>query len=184
MNRVGPQPSIPPPPDLSDARHVPGQPDPTFTIFEQGERYALAVGDGEHSSAHAIWDLAEGRWVEFFYSSLAKDRARLRWESLERHGGTPFWSRATPLWLTLHVLVGLLGMGFVAVLISFFIAVAAGIDLDEMGQSGAWVAPAWLAPLGGWLGFVYLRKSMRVRIALLVVGTLIGGLSWVLSAGI
>ncbi len=145
--------------------------------MKRGRRYLLASRDW----AWGVWDQETRNWVRWFEAE-GRDRAWLLWDRLENHGGIPFWRRANPLWITLHVILGFLGMGFVVAMAGYGLVVGTGHDPESIGSHGIPVAIAWFSAAGGWLAFVYLRKPLGVRIRILAATTIVGVLAWLLSA--
>jgi hypothetical protein len=153
-------------------------PAPGVTVVQGGRRYLLASRDW----AWGVWDQQTRSWVRWFEGERTRDRAWLLWDRLENHGGISFWRRATPLWITLHVILGFVGMGFVIAMLGYALTVGTGHDPESIGTHGVPVAIAWFSAFGGWLVFVYLRKPLGVRVRVLAAATIVGVLAWLLSA--
>jgi hypothetical protein len=187
-----PPPPTPPRPDaweLANARFVTGQIETDWILdwaaasdielVEPGERYVLAAG----AWGVGVLDLRDRVWVRAFRGAHASERAWLLWNRLEQDDGISFWRRSSPLWITLHTLLGLIGLGFVVAMLGYALVVLAGVDPERLGSHEVPVAIAWLAPLGAWLGFVYLRRGLTTRKRVLMGGVLLGTICWLLSVG-
>jgi hypothetical protein len=191
---VLPPPFPPPPPPLdawadATSRAFPAQtgPDPVAEWLaasgidpdQRGRRYVLASRDW----AWGVLDWQTRQWVRWFSDGMAHDRAWLLWDRLEQHEGVTFWRRANALWITIHVLLSLFVVEFVAAMIAYAIVVAAGVDPERIGTHALPVIVAWVLAPVGWLTFVYLRRPLRARLMALLGSGVLAIVAWLLSVG-
>lgn len=134
-------------------------------------------GLGYGRDFYAVWDLRTA-WepvARFDASPIGWEAAWRRFHELERVHSIRSWRRPELGWILVHVAIGLIGLGVLQALVIGFVLSAAGRDLAEPTiATEAGRSFAVLTGLTGWLSFVYLEKSPRVRWAVFLVLLLVG----------
>jgi hypothetical protein len=112
---------------------------------------------------------------------MSRDRAWLEWDRLEHHGGIPFRRRPRPLWIVLHVLLGLIGAGFVVAVLGALLRALLGRPADPPAPNALLVLEGWATALIGWLDFVFSRRTRPVRLASMASFWALGVLAWTVA---
>jgi len=130
-----------------------------------------AYGVGADTDHYGVWDLRAGGdpVARFPRTDEGWLEAWARFEELEARFGTAGWRSGGVGWILLHIVIGL-GIGLVAVFLATALAFAAGRDTEGASEGaelavGSAVMGMFAFSLGGWLLFVYLRRSVGVRLA-------------------
>src|SRR6266508_196185 len=164
-------PPLPPPPPRTDswgmAPPLPAPPQgrgmaeesldaPSVTVVKGGRRYQLASRDW----AWGVWDQQTRSWVRWFEGERTRDRAWLLWDRLENHDGIHFWRRVTPLWITLHIILGFVGMGFVVASLAIGSPSARGTTPRASALTGSpWPSHGFQRSEGGSYSFTCASRS-------------------------
>jgi hypothetical protein len=190
---VQPNPTEAAPAESAPAESAPAAPAPAeapsgsspsagIAITHRGHVFGLGYG----SDFYAVWDLRTA-WEpvsRFDASPVGWEAAWRRFHELERVHSVPSWRRPELGWILLHVAIGLIGLGVLQAVVIGVVLSAAGKETAELtlaGEAGRFFA--MLTGLTGWLSFVYLEKSRRVRWAVFLV-LLAVGLAIALAIGL
>jgi hypothetical protein len=167
------------------AAPLPEQPE-GYELSHRGQTYGAGAGP----TFYGVWNLGTGGSPVAWFDKTPSgwEATWRRFQELEGSGTVPTWRRGQAPWILLHIVIGL-GIWFAQL---FVLGAVLGperaenlnnLTADEQGTIGAVSMLALLTSMLGWMLFVYLRSSAKVRGSILA-GVLAVGFAVLLGVGL